>query len=323
MKKLSIVIPTIGRIEPLEDALKIFKPQVIRNQEKVELIVVDNGSKDSTKEVLNKGSYSWLTYNRYEERVDYFPSISRSVGHSTGEFVLLFGDDDIPCSFFIDYVLSLLDSHQDLGILHYNVLMGKDFGDNKFHKLKIEYNVYESEVSISKIDELLYLHPISLSFISSVIFSREVWERGLKKFNNELIGYPHLFIWYNGIGQDNCLYSALPLVFGRLPYNSDYIDRWPSYFLIEIPTLIKKIDEMGITNHLWTVWENTPDAKSILKYINTLLMASVYKEKYKPLCRKINQFQESRFRKLLTYLIIYLIPNNVYGYLRKKLYKQG
>lgn len=323
MKKLSVVIPTIGRIVPLVDALSVFSQQVKKNSDRVELIVVDNGSKDKTKEILEDISYSWLSYYRYEERVDYYPSISRAVNHSTGEYILLFGDDDIPCSFFIDYILSLLDYHGNLGILHYNVLMGKDFGDNRFHNLKIEYGEYESELLISKIDEMLYSHPISLSFISSVVFNRNVWKRGVEKFNNDFIGYPHLFIWYNGIGQDDCLYSALPLVFGRLPYNGDYIDRWPSYFLIEIPTLMKKIDDLGITDHLWAVWQNTTDARSIFKYINTLLMASAFKRKYRPLCKEINKHQESRFRKLLTYLIIYLVPSGVYGYLRKKLYKQG
>ena len=51
-KILSIIIPTYNRAEMLLYTLSFFKEQILRNQDKVELIVCDNASTDCTKETL-------------------------------------------------------------------------------------------------------------------------------------------------------------------------------------------------------------------------------------------------------------------------------
>lgn len=324
MKLFSIVIPTVGRIEALKEALYAFKNQILDHESEVELIVSDNGSSDGTyTELSQKQDYRWLSYHRFENQVDYVDSIQRAISLSNGKYVMFFGDDDIPFPTFVYSVLLLIKQYPNVGLFHFNVITGKDYGDYVFRNLKLENSIYERPLELAKIDGILYKHPISMSFITTVVFSREVWNRGIKLFDNTLKGYPHLSIWYNGIQNDDCIYYPYPIVYGRMPYNRDYLDRWPQFFLIEIPRLMKSVDELEITDHLWQVWKDTPDYKSILKYINTLLMASVYKKKYKPLCGEINKHQDSKFRKLLTYLIIYLVPKGVYGYLRKKLYKQN
>ena len=324
MKLFSIVIPTVGRIDALKDALLVFKDQILQYETEVELIVSDNGSSDGTySELSQNADYGWLTYHRFEDQVDYVDSIQRAISLSNGKYIIFFGDDDIPFPSFVYSVLQLIKHYPNVGLIHFNVIIGKDYGDYVFRNLKMENPLYEAPLELAKIDEMLYKHPISMSFITTVVFSRDIWNRGIKLFDTSLKGYPHLSIWYNGIQDDDCIYSPYPIAYGRMPYNKDYLDKWPRYFLIEIPKLMKGIDERGITNHLYETWINTPEFRSFPKFCNTLLMASAYKKKYKALCREINQYQESKFRKLLTYLIIYLIPQNFYGYLRKKLYKQG
>lgn len=323
MKLFSIVIPTVGRIDALKEALLLFKDQILQYETEVELIVSDNGSSDGTyKELGQNRDYDWLTYYRFENQVDYADSIQRAISISNGKYVMFFGDDDIPFPTFVCSILHLIKYYPNVGLFHFNVIIGKDYGDGMFRNLKMENPLYETSMEFCKIDEMLYKHPISMSFITTVVFSREVWNRGIKLYDNSLKGYPHLSIWYNGIQNDDCIYYPYPIAYGRMPYNKDYLDKWPRYFLIEIPKLMKEIDENGITDHLYITWINTPDFRSFPKFCNTLLMASVYKEKYKPLCKEINKYQDNRIRKILTYLIIYFVPSGIYGLIRKKLYKQ-
>lgn len=323
MKQLSIVIPTVGRIEALKIALIAFKKQIIQYRDEVELIVSDNGSSDGTKDELSdEDNYGWLNYHRYDNQVEYVDSIKRSVSLSCGKYVILFGDDDVPFPCFVDSILHLLYQYCNAGLFHFNVIIGKDYGDYVFHNLKLEDSHYERAVEVLKIDKMLYKHPISMSFITTVVFSRDVWELGLQSLDTALKGYPHLSIWFNGIQDNDCVFSSVPIAYGRIPYNKDYLDKWPRYFFIEIPMLMKSIDEKGITDHLYNIWINTPDFKSLTKFCNTLLMASAYKEKYKPLCPEINKYQVNLFRKFLTYFVIYCVPKNLYGFIRKKIYKQ-
>ena len=275
MKLFSIVIPTVGRIEALKKALHVFKEQILQHETDVELIVSDNGSSDGTYEELSQNAdYEWLTYHRFENKVDYADSIQRSISLSNGKYVIFFGDDDIPFPTFVYSVLRLIKQYPNVGLLHFNVIIGKDYGDGLFRNLKMENPIYGSPLEIMKIDEILYKHPISMSFITTVVFSREVWGHGIKHLDNSLKGYPHLSVWYNGIQNNDCIYSPYPIAYGRMPYNKDYLDKWPHYFLIEIPGLMKSIDEKGITDHLYKTWVNTPDFKSFPKFCNTLLMDS-------------------------------------------------
>lgn len=322
MKLFSVVIPTVGRLESLKVALEAFKNQVERYKDKVELIISDNGSRDGTFEEISKEKYNWLRYRRFEEQADYIQSIQRAVALTSGKYVMLFGDDDVPYPTFITSILLLIHKHPQAGIFHFNVIIGKDYGDNILHNLKMENNTYEKPEEVQKIDEMLYRHPISMSFITTVVFSRELWNRGLLSLDNTFQGYPHLSIWFNGIQNDDCVYSPYPIAYGRMPYNRDYLDKWPSYFLIEIPKLMKSIDEEGITNHLYETWVNSKDYQSNIKFLNTLLMASVYKKKYRPLCKEINRYQVSLVRRFFTYFIIICVPSWTYGLIRQIIYKQ-
>lgn len=323
MKLLSIIIPTIGRIDYLKLTLDAFREQVIRNSEEIEFLVVDNGSSDATQETIGGNhEYSWLSYHRYDNQVFYADSIQRAVKLSSGKFVMLFGDDDIPLPTAVESLLGAIHRHPDVGLIHTNVLIGKDYGDMKFQQLQLECNVIGEAESEHDIKELLYKHPMSMGFITTVVFQRKVWDNGLKNCDPTGKGYAHLFIWFHGIGDNKCLYYPYPLALGRVPYSKDYIDKWPKYFFTEIPSLMKEIDSIGVTDRLYEVWTNSPDWKSFPKFCNTLLMASAFKERYKPMCKEINKYQSPAFRKMLTYLVIYLAPKGLYGAIRKIIYKQ-
>ena len=127
-KVLSIVIPTLNRYEYLKRTLDCIIPQVQRNIDKVELVICCNSSKDETDEYVKSLliQYPFIRYKYFDEYVEVGQSFIRSLNEATGEYVVLWGDDDIPFPFFVDYVLSIIERKSDIGVIHLNRLSGKD-----------------------------------------------------------------------------------------------------------------------------------------------------------------------------------------------------
>ncbi len=89
--KLSIIIPTRERIqylgESVKTALAIEDPEV-------EIIVSDNASQDDTRDVLSKIKDPRFKYTNTGQRVSMRANFENGLKHSTGDYIMFFGDDD-------------------------------------------------------------------------------------------------------------------------------------------------------------------------------------------------------------------------------------
>lgn len=323
-KLLSIIIPTVGNPELLKISLDSLCPQVERYIDKVEFIVSFNSPPKESVDMIEEyeKTHHYIQHTVFDERVEIVQSFVRSIALSSGKYIILFGDDDVAYPYLLDEVIGVLTKTDNLSIVHFNILKGKDFGDTFLKGLATEYSVFKPYNEIMPLDEFLLDHAISPGFISSMVFSRESWDRGMDEDYNENKGYGFLMLIYKGAVGTNCVYISRPLVMQRQPYNRVWLDKWPYYCLIDIPHLMHWIENKGISNkEVVNRWYNR-DNKSLLKYCYTLFMASAYKDKYKPLCKKINSYQSSLLRKVLTYLIIYLVPSGLYFLYRKRLYRE-
>lgn len=321
-KLLSIVIPTIGNRELLKVTLASLLPQVEIHQENVEIILSLNGAKDGTDSLVVDlaKKYQFIKYKIFSDRVDIIPSFVRSVSMTSGKYIIIFGDDDIIFPHGIDKILELIIDNPLVAIFHYNVLSCKDKGDGKLCRATVENTSLDTISGIMPISEFLKYYAVSGGFISSVVFKREVWDRGLLCDYKDNLGYGQIMIIYNGAKDKSCFYYNLPLVVKRVPYKRSWLSKWPYFWLIDIPLLMQKIDNNNISTGIFDLW-NARENKSMIKYCYTLLNASAYKQTYKPLCHRINSFQRSKIRKLLTYLIIYATPSCFFSFFRHLVYK--
>ena len=320
-KVLSIVIPTLNRYEYLKRTLDCIIPQVQRNIDKVELVICCNSSKDETDEYVKSLliQYPFIRYKYFDEYVEVGQSLIRSVNEATGEYVVLWGDDDIPFPFFVDYVLSIIERKSDIGVIHLNRLSGKDtiYG---IKGLKVINGKYEDELVEYCLSDFIQRFAGDLGFISSLVFKRDLWIMGKDAYSPTHYGYEHLAIIMKGAKGQKCIYTNFPFEIQRNPYNRDFSTKWPLYHFLGVPNMMSDFDTWGLTSDALKTWQQTGN-RSFVKFLWNMFYTVSDRKTYKPLCKSLNKYQTSILRKCCTYVIVYTFPKWLFVFLKNKIYK--
>ena len=321
-KVLSIVIPTLNRYEYLKRTLEYVIPQVQKNLDKVELVICCNASMDKTDEYVKAllPRYPFIKYKYFDEYVEVGQSLIRSVGEASGEYVVLWGDDDIPFPSFTDEVLEIIEKNPELGIIHCNRLAGKDtkYGMRDIYVQERELSLTDD--NIFSIEDFVERFTISLGFISSLIFRKDGWNKGISYYNDQYFGYEHLSIIVNGNKDRRCYYYPYPLEYQRLPYVRDFSVKWPLYKFVGVPNMMADFDKNGVTHNALERWDKTRNA-GLAHFIWDMMYTSQDRKFFKALCKELNKYQKSKLRRILTYCIVYFCPKTVFSFFKKRLYR--
>jgi glycosyltransferase involved in cell wall biosynthesis len=110
-KKISVIIPTFNSAKELTKCLESFKTQTISN-EKYEVVVVDDGSSDGTKDAAAKYPV------RYIYQQNHGPAAARNNGANQvqGEIILFTDADCEPQPNWIEEMIKPLDDPQVVGV---------------------------------------------------------------------------------------------------------------------------------------------------------------------------------------------------------------
>lgn len=321
-KLFSIVIPTLNRCEYLKRTLDCLLPQVEQHLDEVELIVCCNASKDETDAYMRQQSkdYPFIKYKYFDEYVEVGQSLIRSVGEAQGKFVVLWGDDDIPMPFFVTTILDIIKKNPDVGIIHCNRLAGKDLKYGMKDIYVEEKNFDENEEGVYSMRDFVPRFGVRLGFISSCVFNREGWLAGIPYYNDQYYGYEHLSIIVNGNKESKCFYYPYPLEIQRLPYKRDFSEKWPLYRFVGVPNMLSDFDENGVTDRALFRWHQMMNS-SLPDFIWNMMYCTQNRVFFKSKCSLLNRYQKSKFRKFLTYLIVYFCPGFIFKTLKSKLYK--
>lgn len=319
-KLLSIIIPTVNRCEYLKRTVAHLLPQVIRNKDEVEFIICSNACTDNTADYVNelKSNYGFVQFYHFNDFVPICDSFSRSIGTSRGKYVILWGDDDIASPFVIDFILEQIKQKSNLGLLHFNVAVGTDLCYD-INISRVENTRYSEGISVEPLKKFLTVHAGTCGFITSMVFIREAWDKGLRYQKKEHYGYEFLYVIYHGLGERDCVYCSYPLVIQRMPMKRAWLNKWPLYGYIGLPNLLHDLDNDKLAAGAFEYWDKTNN--SFYSYLVALLYASSEKKFYRPHCREIAYNQNSKFRKVLAYIIVYTFPGFLVSTLRKIFHK--
>lgn len=225
---LSICIPTYNRAVYLREAVESVLRQINEvNRTKVEIVISDNASDDSTNEYaqgLRAGALSIVRYQRNEHNVEFDHNCLKVVGLARGEYCWLLGDDDQLTPGAVDRILSEIEKNPDIDIFICN---RSEYGpDMRQERVFIpEFTDLKDTIyDFTKITAIDYLRAIRnvmglFNCISTQVFRRDKWLATADKEKKIGSGYIHVYImmailWAQLKGK--LKYLAAPLVKIRL-----------------------------------------------------------------------------------------------------------
>ena len=316
---MSIVIPTLNRARLLRFTLNHFIPQMESSEGQVELLVCNNASEDDTSEVISDyEGYKCFTGVNCTERCALGDNFKRAVSLSHGKFVILWGDDDIPMPGLISYLLSLIEGQKDVELCYFNRLVGYEDG-NSLKALTLYENRYDGVRKIyTSSTEFITRNFWGATFMSAMMFSRAVWERGLQFDTSSHYGFEFMGILYYGNKGGKIDYENYPLCIQRKVAKRAWGTDWPKYALLGLPNMSRDLEREGLFNDGLNIWRTKYNKFIMFCYI--LMSAATDKKKYRPMCRAFAAYQKGLVRKALVYLIVYCMPGWVYSLSRRLLF---
>lgn len=112
--KVSICMPTYNRERFLSEAIESVLAQDFGD---FECIICDDASTDNTEEVIKKYKDERIRYVRNDFNLGQFPNTSRCLNLASGEYVIIFHDDDIMMQGLLKKEAELLDKYPNVGLV--------------------------------------------------------------------------------------------------------------------------------------------------------------------------------------------------------------
>ena len=310
---LSIVVPTLNRrnlLQPTLDALLIQ----IEHCTNVELIVSDNASDDGTNLLFENEKYKYanIRYTKHQSRVEIDQSFSRSVDLAKGKYVVLFGDDDIAMPGYVSEVLKAILENPNCGFVYVNRIIGDE---NLQNCNEIPHTTEIFGTHCLPVSDFVKRFTHWPGFVTCLVFSMKVWNKDLK-LNYLYPGYNFLYRVYMGSKDLNVCYIACPLVAQRRGIQS-WKKFWPQYWLVSMPSLLKKLEYEGVTAGALATWQTYEVSNK--RFIIDLFVAKAYAYPISSdFWQMSRNFQSSRFRKISSLLIQYFLPVALAKYIYSK-----
>jgi glycosyltransferase involved in cell wall biosynthesis len=323
-KIISIILPIFNGEKYLSYTLSLIEDQIKRNIDLVDFIICDNGSIDNTlmilKDIWEDDPYFKIV--SYNDSVPIGNSIYRSVSNATTKYIYLWGDDDIPGPFMIDSLLYYIRKYPQSGVFHFNFIEGKERNLDNLGPIRVNNVNYDQEVKeYTDIDQYIANYYLSMGFLSSLLFLREVWDRGCDYDNSKHYGYQFLYPLFYGLHEYTAVYISFPLCLKRFPMNRQWISEAVYYRFIGLPNLLYDLENNEIIKNASLIWfkvANTNDA-----FFKMMPQACLDKPFYNSKIKEIYKYQNSVFRKIMVWAFINLMPENLYKLIRKIIYKQN
>jgi glycosyltransferase involved in cell wall biosynthesis len=164
MAKVSIIIPTYNRDQYLDYTLAGFLQQTYRD---FELVVVDDGSQDHTREVIDKYINKLPISYSFQEHRGLSSARNKALDIANGNVIINIDSDRIPSPHFIEEHLKTIESNDKVVSIGFKPLILSKYNMN----LKISYLdlVKVLHNNPSKVNDVLAGHEVDFFTIEDLI----------------------------------------------------------------------------------------------------------------------------------------------------------
>lgn len=205
MKKISIIIPSYNAGDYILSNLKILCRKKYRNF--IEVIVVDDGSTDNTKEIVTDyiKNFDFVKYV-YQKNAGASAARNNGISLSTGDYVVFLDSDDMMYEDALDKIYSLIEKND------YDLIIGN------FSKVDTKGNLIENV--------LIYKENQQIMNENKFLLACDDPKPGSKIYNLKLIKKNKLFFDNLKIGQDLNFFLKYLLISNNILLINDYIYKY-------------------------------------------------------------------------------------------------
>lgn len=179
---LSIVVPTFNRAPLLKILLDCISRELPVWPNEVELVVVDNASTDSTRDVVDDAVARGLPirYIRNDENIGMDRNLAACFAHARGHYFWQIGDDEVLFNGAVQHVLEICRT-EDFGIMH---LASRSFVEGE------QQSIFDcrlpAELDVRRTDRGTLFRRINvfLTFISANVVNRRAVLERVPAFNS-------------------------------------------------------------------------------------------------------------------------------------------
>jgi glycosyltransferase involved in cell wall biosynthesis len=207
MPKIAVIIPTYNRESLIGESIESVIHQTYSD---LELIIVDDGSTDNTRKVVNSYQDHRIRYVFQDNRG---VSAARNTGInvSTSQYVAFLDSDDLYVENALEITLNRLESHPDVGFSYGQCYISRVGGQvyrtrkSPFHDKSVVID------SLTQLREMLVICPITLSTLTV----RRTCFDEVGGFNEDLFVAEDLHMFIRLAKRYSAFYIAVPLITQR------------------------------------------------------------------------------------------------------------
>ena len=315
--KISIIIPTYNRLEYLKSTLESFSDQLKKFRSRVELIVCNNASTDGTKDFLNLyvKKNKIISIKNYENYLPVGLSIDRSITNANNNFIIVWGDDDIPFNSLLYTLFEHIDNDPTIDLVHFNRLAGYDKNDKTLKSIfLVDPEIEMINKKFNNINEFASKYFLNTTFISSILFRKNLYEKKSNLNYERYLGYEFIATLYSNLKNKSILYICFPLCIQRKPIKNSWHSKSALYRFVSIPNIITDLEKLSVLNNSKSIWANTNTFKNFLAIIPQIsLDKSFYFKNYK----LILNYQNSFIRKIIYFLVLIFLSPRLYYFTKR------
>jgi glycosyltransferase involved in cell wall biosynthesis len=147
--KVSVLIPTYNRKVYLKETLESVFAQTYKDYE---VVIVDDGSTDSTEEMLNEGGYNARYY--WVDHIGQYAVRNRLIQLAQGEYITFVDSDDLLFPDTIERLIKVIEAHGP-NVIAYGAHVGVD---EKGRYVKRKQRLLPSGNITAELFEFIYVH---------------------------------------------------------------------------------------------------------------------------------------------------------------------
>lgn len=284
---------------------------------RIELVICNNASSDGTDIFLNKYKVlnKFVRVINYEKHLQVGLSIDRSIKQANNDFIIVWGDDDIPSISLLDTLFKYIDNDSTLDLIHFNRLVGYDKKDKTLKSLYvIDSEIGQFHKKYNDINSFANKYFLNTTFISSILFRKNLYDENSNFDYERFLGYEFIATIYSNLKNKSIMYINFPICIQRKPLKNTWNSKSALYRLVSIPNIIIDLEELNVLDSSNSVWKTLNTFKNYLIIIPQIsLDKSFYYKNYK----LILNHQNSLIRSVIYFGVLIFLNPRIYSLIKK------